>query len=105
MKFTFKKHKAETGLRAVGYGRQSMDIKLDGKVVGTISAPNWQTPDGLWRILLMVKRKEAPTKNEPCTWEWIVLKFKAPTEEECRKFINDNMQQIIAMNLRSAESI
>ena len=101
MKFTFKKEKRETGLRAVGYPYASTEIKLDGKVVGSISAPNWQTPDGLWRIRLTVKKPV--TTEEPSAWKWIQLKFKSKEEEECRKFILDNTEILVKLNLHSID--
>lgn len=101
MKFTFKKHKRETGLRAVGYPYTSSDIKLDGKVVGTLDAPSWQTPDGLWRIRLTVKKVATP--EDPAEWKWIQLKFKSKEEEECRKFILDNVETLVKLNLHSID--
>ena len=101
MKFTFKKHKRETGLRAVGYPYQSSDIKLDGKVVGTITAPSWQVTDGLWRIRLTVKR--VPTPDALCEWEWIQLKFRGKDEAGCQKFILDNVETLVKLNLHTIE--
>lgn len=102
MKFTFKKHKRETGLRVVGYPYPSSDIKLDGKVVGTLTPPTWQTRDGLWRIRLM--RKATPTPERPSEWEWVTLKFKSQDEEECRKYILDNSEALVKLNLHSHEN-
>ena len=101
MKFTFKRQKRETGLRAVGYPCQSSDIKLDGKVVGTISAPNWQVKDGLWRILLTIKR--VPDAEDPCAWKWIQLKFRGKDEAECQKFILDNVETLVKLDLHTIE--
>jgi hypothetical protein len=101
MKFTFKREKKETGLNGVGYPYQSSDIKLDGKIVGSISAPSWQTKDGLWRVMFTVK-KEATT-SEPCAWRWITLKFRGKDDEECRKFILDNAETLIKFNLHTIE--
>jgi hypothetical protein len=99
MKFTFKRHKKETGLRGVGYPNQSSDIKLDGKIVGTIAAPNWQTTDNLWCVRLTIK-KDA-TSEEPCAWKWITLKFRGKDEAECQKFILDNSETLIKFNLHA----
>lgn len=56
MKITFKKHPKETGLSAVGNPFQGSDIKVDGKVVGCICAPTWQSKDNLWSIMLHVAK-------------------------------------------------
>jgi len=102
MKFTFKKHPKETGIRAVGHTRQSVDIKLNGKRVGLIIAPTWSSVDSLWHINLSIKIE--PTTEEPCTWKWITLKFKSATEAECRQFLNDNTQILISkFNLHQFE--
>ena len=101
MKFTFKREKKETGLSAVGYPYQSSDIKLGGKVVGSISAPSWQTKDGLWRVMLTVKKVATP--SDPCGWKWITLKFRGKDEAECQKFILDNTEILVKLNLHSID--
>ena len=100
-KFTFKREKKETGLRAVGHPYQSSIIKLDGKEVGTITAPSWQVTDGLWRIRLTVKR--VPTADAPCEWEWIQFKFRGKDDAECQKFILDNVETLVKLNLHTIE--
>lgn len=81
-KFTFKKQPKETGLRAVGHPYPCVDIKLDGKVVGTIYAPNWQLKG--WRPALMVYIAD----SENCNWSWWQPKKVFETEQEARDWLN-----------------
>lgn len=85
MKLRFKKHPRETGLAGVGYPYRPVDIKGDGKVVGTISAPSWQTDDN-WRIRFMINNED--------NWEWIQFKKVFESEAEAREFIKGNWQAI-----------
>ena len=101
MKFTFKRDKRETGIRAVGYPHASVRIKLGGKEVGYLAAPNWQTKDRLWRIRFSVKT--LPTPENPACWKWVTLKFKDLTEEACRKFVLDNAEAILKLNLHEID--
>jgi len=96
MNFTFKKQPKETGLCAVGYYSQSVDIKLGGKICGIISAPNWQTKDNCYEIRLMVYKTETETDSNPnCNWKWITFKFKSESEQECRNFLKENYKVIV----------
>lgn len=54
VKFTFRKCKAETGLRAIGAAERSI-IKHKGKVIGEIVGPSWNSKDSKWRVTLKVK--------------------------------------------------
>lgn len=93
MKFTFRKHKAETGLAAVGYSRRSVDIKHKKMVVGTIYAPNWSTKDGKWGLSIMVEDSDCK-----CGWKWVHLKHRCDTEEEAREFLKENLESILEQN-------
>lgn len=101
MKFTFKRNKKQTGLAAVGNPYPNVQIKQKGKVVGEISAPNWQTKDRQWRIRFMIRR--TPTPMDSCPKEWITLKFKGTTEDECRNFIVDNAEALCKYDLYPIE--
>jgi hypothetical protein len=92
MKLSFKKHKKETGLRAVGHPYTSVDIKLGGKRLGMISAPSWQTPDNKWSIMLMIKREATP--DWPASWTWTTLKARFDEEEQARAFVSENIEKI-----------
>jgi hypothetical protein len=68
MKFTFKKHARSTGLAGVGNPYQNVDIKLNKKVCGAITAPNWRTKDNKWTVGVTVLKTEEEMKEEPnCT--------------------------------------
>lgn len=90
MKFTFRKERPETGLRAVGRTRPSTEIKLNGAWVGTISAPNWQTKDGKWGVGLMVD----DTADEDCGWKWLFFEARHDSEPEARAWLLENSPEI-----------
>lgn len=76
MKCTFKRHPKHTGLSSVGSSRPNVDIKVAGKVVGLIVAPNWPNKDGKWRIRIAVKRFEG--------FKWVHAGVLYDTEEAAR---------------------
>ena len=88
LKVTFKKWEKLTGLAAIGYSHQSVDIKINKMQVGTIYAPNWQTEDDKWGISFMV---DDATGSR---WDWITLKARFDTEEEARTFVKTNIDAI-----------
>jgi hypothetical protein len=99
MKLSFKKQPKETGLSAVGNPYQSVDIKGDKKLVGTIYAPNWRTKTNEWSIGLMVI-----DKTQHCGWKWITLKFRGTSDQECRDWLKENWEAIQAKySLRQSE--
>lgn len=94
MKLTFKKHPKETGLRAVGNPYPSVDIKLAGKRVGMIDAPNWQSKDRKWVIRLAIK--QTPEPGYPAPFGWVTLKAKFDDEKAARAFVTTNSEDIQA---------
>lgn len=88
--FTFKYQPQTTGLAGVGFPKRSVDIKFDGKICGTITAPNWQTKDNLYRIRLTVK----DGNNHP-GWKWIQLKFKDEDEKVVRAWLKEHTKDIM----------
>lgn len=90
IKLTFKKHKPLTGLAAVAYSRQSVDIKHKKLVIGQIKAPNWATEDGKWGIGLMVK--------DGVSWKWVFFKKRCDTEQEAREWIQERIEIILERN-------
>lgn len=102
MNFTFKKQPRPTGRAGIGYSNQSVDIKIDGKVCGIISAPNWSTKDNCYTIRLMTFKDDIMEDNNPnCSWKWITFKFKSESEQECREFLKSNYEIIVKKyNLR-----
>ena len=93
MKVTFKKYPRETGLASVGNSQQSVNIKVDKKVVGIIHAPNWQTVDHKWSLSFSVI-KDTPDDNPNCDWKWIFLKARFDTEEDARSFVIRNIDKL-----------
>jgi hypothetical protein len=88
VKFTFRKDRPETGLRGVGSPYPSTTIKVGGKEVGIINAPNWRTRDGKWSIGLMVEDADSAAgfrwiffkarfDDEPSAREWLIRKAAA----------------------------
>ena len=74
-KFTFKNDKKETGLRAVGNYNVGADVKLNGLRCARILAPNWQSKDNLYHVMIAVTDDEGG-------WGWITLKKSTDTLEK-----------------------
>jgi hypothetical protein len=95
MTFTFKKQPKIAGRIGIGYSKQNVDIKLGGKVCGTIFAPNYTTKDNNYAIRLMIFKEDiAVDGNTNCDWKWITFKFKSESEQECREFLKNNYKFI-----------
>jgi hypothetical protein len=92
-KVTFKKQPKMTGIAAIGYPYQSVDIKLNGKIFGIINSPNWQTIDNTWSVGIMVYKTE-PDKNPNCDWKWLYFSKKFNTEDEAREFVESNIEEM-----------
>lgn len=88
--FTFKKEKKETGLAAVGYPYPDTQIKHKKKIVGIIQGPNWQSKNNQWRIKFMIA-----VENQKNQFEWIKLKYIAPTEQDARSFLQQYGEEIL----------
>ena len=88
MKFTFKKQPRETGLRAVGRPYPDTDIKVNKKIVGYISAPNWQTKGHAWRVRFAVKKES--TIDNPACFKWFSVSESFESEGDARQWIKDN---------------
>ncbi len=87
MKLSFKKEKKLTGLSSVGYPYQNVDIKVNKKKVGYISAPTWNNGD-LWRIRFSVVKKDIMEDGNPnCVWKWITLKVTFKNEDDAREYV------------------
>jgi len=83
-KFTYKKHKKEGQYRS--FQKDFTDVKLSGKLVGSIR----QLDDGQYRMSLIV---EDPT-GENCKWKWVSLTAQGKTEQACRNFLNERIDEI-----------
>ena len=96
-RFTFKRQPRATGLAGVGNPWPSTDIKLRGKVVGVIAAPNWRSDSQLWTIRLMIE------SSLPPGWYWKTIRQKFPTEEEAREYVSSHNDDLAALPLRAEE--
>ena len=88
-KLTFKNCEKPTGLSAVGSHYAHTDIKVNGKVVGYIAPPAWNTVHRGFVIRLMVI-----SESEHCGWKWIQLKKQCETNKETRSFFKENFARI-----------
>lgn len=86
MRITFKKHKKEAGLGTIGYPYQSVDIKIDKQIVGTINAPNWHKQG--WRIAFAIEK--------PGNWRWIFPAGAYNSEEEARKAVKVMIPELLS---------
>lgn len=99
-KIRFKKHPRETGLASVGAGDPNIDIKINGKVCGYISHPNWNSKDRNIRIRLMVYTHTEADGD----WKWIVLKYSPSNDNEAKDFLKEYVDHIVEKyNLRYEE--
>ena len=89
-KFTFKKHRATGRYRS--FELDYTDIKLNKKVVGSIS----ESRDRKWKerygIGFMLKKER--TGKDPAPFKWTRLKKRFANENEARQFIKDNEEAI-----------
>lgn len=75
-KISFRKQPREAGLA-------STDIKLGGKVIGSIIPPSRFGQDQeKWRIGIMADKE--PTEDDPCPWVWLFWKNCFATESDAR---------------------
>jgi len=94
--FTFKKQEKATGLMAVGEPYPNVDIKLNKKICGYISAPTWNSQSNKWLIRFSVIKKDIMEDgNSNCSWRWITLKKQSETEQEARDFLKIYADKII----------
>jgi hypothetical protein len=107
VKFTFKKHKRETGLRSVAHYWQNLDIKLKGKVVGMIyKESHLSVTDPKWRITLQIvitadnMVKTASKENDVrCGWRNVNLKSKFNEDTEAKAWVEaGNLEAFMTSN-------
>jgi hypothetical protein len=99
---TFKKQTRKTGgtgLLSVGYPNRSVNIKLDGEVVGTIVAPNWKTEGYYWRILFAVGKEKTP--SDPSPFKWVSVNSSFDDEQSARQWVKDNAATILSWGLHA----
>lgn len=93
MKLSFKKEPRETGLRAVGRPYQGVHIKCDGRIVGYIRPPAWDTKDHCWSVGIAVKHDE-PGNCGNCDWIWVFFKARHSDEPTARAWIKSHWSSI-----------
>lgn len=62
-------------------------IKLNKKEIGYIRENN-----SCWKISIAIKKEK--TKQDPCDFKWITLKYKAKDENQAREFLKVNCKNI-----------
>lgn len=88
---SFKRRPKNTGLTGVGYPSQNVDIKINQKRVGYISAPNWTSQQEQWVIRIAIEKDDKHTDNNPnCPWMW-VRKGSTSDENIARAFVKANI--------------
>jgi hypothetical protein len=99
--FTFKRGKLGGRLERVGRPYAQVDIKLDGKTVGTIVPPTWQTKDHKWGLRFQVA--STPSADNPAPWRWFAVKDRFDNETAARAFVLAKAAALIKLNLYSNE--
>lgn len=94
VKFTFKFHAKATGLAAVGNSARGADIRLNGKKIGLIFAPNWMTKDNKYSASVAVKGVDP--KNPNISWVWKKLDKRFDTIEEMKEWLNSIATELAA---------
>jgi hypothetical protein len=84
-RISFRKQPRETGLSSIANPRPSTDIKLDGKVIGSIIAPSrFGRDQEKWRIGIMADKP--PTGDDPCPWGWRFWQNRFDSEPDAREW-------------------
>lgn len=100
-RFTFKKEPRETGLSGVACPYPNTRIKLGGKLVGTIYAPDWTTKDNKWSVQFMIQYEAGSTA--PCEFRWATLKKRFDSEPEAREYVQANTAALLLWKLHARE--
>ena len=92
-KFTFKTHHPTGRYRS--FDHDYHDIKYNKVVVGSIAN---ELPH---KISLQVMKDDIMEDGSPnCKWKWIKLKKEFTSVEEAKKFLNDNVDAVMTLNLK-----
>jgi hypothetical protein len=94
-KITFKKHPRESGSWSIGHPNSDVDIKLDGKIIGIITGPAWNTPD-FWIVSIQVYKNDIMEDENPnCKWKWVRFTKGFETENEAREYTKENIHAVL----------
>ena len=88
---SFKQRPRETGLRAVGYPYPTVEVKVNGLVVGYIRPPCWSSREHVWNVQLATEGNDA---NPNRSWGWTFVKQKCQSDEAAREYLKANLQAI-----------
>jgi hypothetical protein len=93
MKFTFKTDRER-------YRPNYYIIKLKRRECGQIFSHKYSGP---WEISFMIYKDETnDDHNSNCKWMWKIIKSLS-TVEECKVWINENIEMIMKMKIRYAD--
>jgi len=81
-KFTFKKEPRAVGPARGASRGQASDIKLGGKLVGSISPPHWSDNHSDWKVRFMVVDPESRSG-----WRHTVMKRRFANGDEAREWV------------------
>lgn len=92
MKFTFKINRPTGKWKSFDY--TTVDVKLDGKRVGTISENRIYSTQ--WKISFHIEKKDIMEDGNPnCTWRNIFLANKFSSIEEAKNWLNENIDTLM----------
>lgn len=93
VKFTFKLDPKLTGLMAVGNSERGATVKLNGKKVGSITAPNWMSKTREFTVSFAVKKTDPENPN--VKWEWVRLKHRTMNVDDMKIWLNTMAAAIV----------
>jgi hypothetical protein len=102
-KLTFKKQPAETGLAAVGAGTPSIDIRLDGELVGvinfndSITFTRWH-PDLADKVtvrLIVPASEKALARNPNSPWMWTRIMQEFSDGDQAKAWVREHSSWVI----------
>lgn len=89
--FSFKRHKKQTGLAAVGNGATGSDIKINKMLVGIIVAPSWTSKHSGYKARFMIVT--ISSDHEP-GWKWVTFKQELDSDAKMREWLKTVYEQI-----------
>lgn len=91
-KFTFKNDPEPTGLSAVGSRIPRAVIKLNGKIVGWISPPNYLSN----KCKAFFHVKKDPTVEDPAAFKNVALNKQMESVQEMKEWLKEKTEEITA---------
>jgi hypothetical protein len=105
LKLTYKKHPKDKGLARVANPYQDIDIKLNGKNIGLIKAPNWRNDNNMYKVgVTIIKEDIMEDGNSNCNWKWIWFNAGFASPEKAKEWVGEWIEKIVEKyNLYSDE--